>query len=91
MVVSERAKKGIFDGASAKRSYALNKLMYSLNEQKNREIFLADRAAYCDRFGLTESQKAAVLSGDRNALLAEGASMYFGIKLIRTYRRANLI
>ena len=32
----------IFDGELARRGYALNKLCYSLNEQGNRDAFLAD-------------------------------------------------
>lgn len=88
MVVSEKWKKGIFDGDAAQRGYALNKMMYSLNDAACRKKFLNDREAYCDRFGLDEEQKQAVLSGNRDALVAAGASMYFGIKLVRTYRRA---
>lgn len=89
MELSEKAKNGIFDGVDAQRGYALNKMMYSLNEAANRQMFLADQAAYCDRFGLSAEQKSAVLSGDRSNLVAAGANMYFGIKLVRTLRQAQ--
>jgi protocatechuate 4,5-dioxygenase alpha chain len=37
----------IFDGAAARKGYALNKMCYSLNSAENRAEFLRDEEAYC--------------------------------------------
>ncbi len=91
MVQEKKRTKGIFDGVAAREGYALNKLMFSLNSEQNRKEFLKNREAYCDQYALTNEQREAVLSGDRVRLVEVGANMYFGIKLVRTYRRANML
>ena len=52
----------LFDGDMARKGYALNKMCFSFNSAANRAEFKADPAAYCDKWGLNEQQKKAVLS-----------------------------
>ncbi len=66
-----------FDGPMATKGYALNKMCYSFNSAEGRDAFKADEAAYCDKFGLTEAQKDAVLKRDILALQREGGSIYY--------------
>lgn len=56
----------LFDGPMATKGYALNKMCYSLNNADAREAFKADEAGYCDKFGLSEAQKEALIKRDLN-------------------------
>jgi protocatechuate 4,5-dioxygenase alpha chain len=67
----------LFDGAAARKGYALNKMCYSFNSAENRAEFLRDEAAYCTKFGLNEQQRAAVRARDVLALLAAGGNIYY--------------
>lgn len=67
----------LFDGRMARKGYALNKMCYSFNDAKNRQEFLADEAAYCDRFGLKDEQKLAIRNRSVLALLAAGGNVYY--------------
>ncbi|MDR0225136.1 MAG: protocatechuate 4,5-dioxygenase subunit alpha [Burkholderiaceae bacterium] len=71
----------LFDGAQARKGYALNRMCFSFNEQANREAFLDDEQAYMRRYGLSPAQMAAV--GARNVLqmLAAGGNAYYLAKL----------
>lgn len=71
----------LFDGTQARKGYALNRLCFSFNVADNRAAFLADEAAYCRQFGLTEEQRAAVASRNVLALLAAGGNIYYLAKL----------
>ena len=71
----------IFDGAAARRGYALNKMCYSFNDAANREAFRSDEAAYCRRFGLDAEQLDAVRRRDVLALIAAGGNIYYLAKL----------
>ncbi len=71
----------VFDGKTSHSSYNLNKMLYSFNEEENREEFAKDEAAYADRYGLSEDQKEALLAGDFLQLLRLGANVYFLAKL----------
>lgn len=71
----------VFDGRQAVKGYNLNKMCFSFNEQKNRDEFLADQAAYCDKFGITDEQKQAVLDKDVLKLLSVGGNIYYLAKL----------
>ena len=77
---------GKFHAGAAQKGYALNKLCYSLNTADNRAAFAADPGAYCDRFGLSDEEKAAVLSRHKPTLFALGGNMYFVAKLDRVNR-----
>ena len=45
----------IFDGVEAMKGYALNKMCFSFNKKENREEFLRDEDAYCDKFNLNDA------------------------------------
>src|SRR5580765_984457 len=71
----------IFDGRQAMKGYALNKMCYSLNSAANREAFLRDEFAYCQRYGLSAQQREAVRSRNVLALLEAGGNIYYLAKL----------
>lgn len=71
----------VFDGRRAHPSYALNKLLYSFNEERNRESFEQDPAAYCDQFGVSGDYKTAVLENDFLRMLRLGANIYYMAKM----------
>jgi protocatechuate 4,5-dioxygenase alpha chain len=66
-----------FDGPMSVKGYPLNKMCYSFNSSEGRDEFKRDEAAYCDKFGLSEAQKAAILQRDVLAMLKEGGSIYY--------------
>ena len=55
----------IFDGVSAQKGYALNKMCFSFNDAANRAEFARDEDAYCAKFGLTQEQREAVQAPQR--------------------------
>ena len=67
----------IFDGEMAQKGYQLNKMCYSFNDAGCREEFLRDEDAYCDRFGLTPQQKAAIRERDVLKLIDVGGNIYY--------------
>ena len=52
----------VFDGQRAHPAYAINKLLYTFNDEACRAEFDADPAAYCDKMGVTSDFKKAVLA-----------------------------
>jgi protocatechuate 4,5-dioxygenase alpha chain len=71
----------IYDGRMAMKGYALNKMCYSFNEAANREAFKTDEDAYCDKYGITDEQRAAVKKRDVLTLLSLGGNIYYLAKL----------
>ncbi|HTP73889.1 MAG TPA: protocatechuate 4,5-dioxygenase subunit alpha [Burkholderiaceae bacterium] len=71
----------LFDGAQARKGYALNKMCYSFNEAANRQAFLHDEEAYCTRYGLNAEQREAVRQRDVLRLIAAGGNVYYLAKL----------
>jgi protocatechuate 4,5-dioxygenase alpha chain len=71
----------IFDGAQARKGYALNKMCFSFNSAENRAEFLRDQDAYCAKYGLNEQQRAAVRSLNVLQLLEAGGNAYYLAKL----------
>ena len=67
----------IFDGVEAMKGYALNKMCFSFNSAENREEFLRDEEAYCDKFNLNDQQKAAIRNRNVLELIAAGGNVYF--------------
>jgi protocatechuate 4,5-dioxygenase alpha chain len=67
----------LFDGAQARRGYALNKMCFSFNSAENRAEFVRDEEAYCARYGLTPEQRAAIASRNVLQLLAAGGNVYY--------------
>ena len=71
----------VFDGKTAHPSYALNKMLFSLNIEENRKAFAEDAEAYANKYPLSDEQKSALLSGDLLGLLKLGANIYYMAKL----------
>ncbi len=71
----------VFTGTEAQKGYALNKMCFSFNDEANRKAFLADSDAYMTRYGLSDEQRAAVLSGNVLQLIAAGGNVYYLAKL----------
>ena len=71
----------IFDGAEARKGYALNKMCFSFNRAENRVAFLRDEDGYCRRYGLTSEQRDAVRRRDVLALVHDGGNVYYLAKL----------
>jgi protocatechuate 4,5-dioxygenase alpha chain len=67
----------LFDGAQARKGYALNKMCYSFNSAENRAQFLKDEAAYCAKFGLDAAQRDAIARRSVADLLAAGGNIYY--------------
>ncbi|MFM7024901.1 MAG: protocatechuate 4,5-dioxygenase subunit alpha [Limnohabitans sp.] len=66
-----------FDGDSARKGYALNKMCFSFNSADNRAAFKRDEEAYMTQFGLTEPQKAAIRSRQVLQLIEAGGNAYY--------------
>jgi protocatechuate 4,5-dioxygenase, alpha chain len=71
----------VFDSRRARRGYALNKFLMSLNDPANREAFRVDEAGYLDRFRLDDEQREAVLGRRWLRLLEVGGNVYYTYKL----------
>jgi protocatechuate 4,5-dioxygenase, alpha chain len=67
----------MFDGAQARKGYALNKMCYSFNSAQNRAEFVRDEEAYCRKFGLDEAQRAAIRRRNVLELIAAGGNIYY--------------
>jgi protocatechuate 4,5-dioxygenase alpha chain len=67
----------LFDGAQARKGYALNKMCFSFNDAANRTAFRADEEAYMHRYGLDAQQAQAIRSRDVLGLLAAGGNVYY--------------
>jgi protocatechuate 4,5-dioxygenase alpha chain len=75
----------IFDGREAQKGYALNKMCFSFNDAANRAAFLADPDAYMSKYGLTDSQRAAVKSLNVLNMIEAGGNIYYLAKLAGIY------
>jgi protocatechuate 4,5-dioxygenase alpha chain len=67
----------VFDGAQARKGYALNKMCYSFNDAANRAAFQRDEEAYCAKFGLTAQQRNAIAARNVLDLIAAGGNVYY--------------
>ncbi len=67
----------LFDGAQARKGYALNKMCFSFNDAANRAAFLADPEGYCTRYGLNDEQRAAIRAKNVLQLIAAGGNVYY--------------
>ena len=67
----------LFDGAQARKGYALNKMCYSFNDEANRKAFVRDEDAYCARYGLNEQQRDAIRNRNVLQLIAAGGNAYY--------------
>lgn len=71
----------VFNGETAHRAYALNKLLYSFNHEENRQEYARDPAAYADKFGVPEDQKRMLVEENFLELIRMGANIYYLAKL----------
>ncbi len=72
----------LFDGAMARKGYALNKMCYSFNSAANREAFLRDEDAYCAKLrARTRRSASAVRNRNVLELIAAGGNIYYLAKL----------
>ena len=71
----------MFDEAQAQKGLALNRMCYSFNSAENRAAFLENEDAYCDKFGLTAEQRAAVKSRSVLKMIEAGGNVYYLAKL----------
>ena len=62
-------------------AYALNRALYELREESNREAFKADRDAYLARYELTDDERRAIRELDWRRMNELGASVYVMTKL----------
>ena len=62
-------------------SFYLNKLMYDLREEANRQAFKRDEEAYLAGYDLTEEERRAVRERDWRRMNELGASVYVMTKL----------
>ena len=67
----------LFDGAQARKGYALNKMCFSFNDAANREAFQGDEIGYCLRYGLNEQQRQAIRERNVLKLIAAGGNVYY--------------
>lgn len=67
----------LFDGAQARKGYALNKMCFSFNSADNRAAFRADEEAYMRKYGLAAQQADAIRKRDVLGLLAAGGNVYY--------------
>ena len=67
----------LFDGAQARKGYALNKMCFSFNDAANRTAFVADPEAYMRQYGLNEAQAAAIRAKNVLQLIAAGGNAYY--------------
>ena len=67
----------LFDGAQARKGYALNKMCMSFNDADNRAHFLRDEDAYCSLYGLSHEQRMAIARRDVLGLIKAGGNIYY--------------
>lgn len=67
----------LFDGAQARKGYALNKMCFSFNDAANRAAFQRDEDAYCAQYGLDAAQREAIRARNVLQLIAAGGNVYY--------------
>ena len=71
----------LFDGAQARKGYALNRTCFSFNDAAHREAFLRDEEGYCARYQLTPAQREAVKARNVLQMIEAGGNVYYLAKL----------
>lgn len=71
----------VFNGETAHKAYALNKLLFSFNHDENRQEYARDPGAYADKFELPAEQKQALVEENFLELIRMGANIYYLAKL----------
>lgn len=67
----------LFDGAQARKGYALNKMCFSFNSAENRAEFRRDEDAYCRKYGLNAAQRDAIRRRHVLDLIGAGGNIYY--------------
>jgi protocatechuate 4,5-dioxygenase, alpha chain len=71
----------VFDLARSHQGYRFNKFCMALARADNRAAFRADEAAFMERFGLSDAERALVVARDFLGMVKAGANIYLLIKL----------
>lgn len=71
----------IFTIEKAREGFALNQFCMSLRTEDKRKEFLADEAAYLDKWDMSPEQKEAVLTRNFQQMLDTGGNVYFLSKI----------
>lgn len=71
----------VFDGKRSHSAYALNKLLFSFIDEKNRQAFNQDPGAYADKYGLPAHHREMLVNFDFLGMLRNGANIYYLAKL----------
>ena len=74
----------VFDAQRARRGFHLNQFLYSLMKAENRKDFLADEAAYLQKYPMSDAQRQAVMTRAWNTMLDLGGVSYALAKLAFT-------
>jgi len=75
----------LFDKRACAKGYHLNNFCMSLMKDENRKSFLANEAAYLDKYKLSPEQRQAVLEKNWLGLIQEGGNIYYVSKLGATH------
>ena len=67
----------VFNGRRSVMGYPLNRMCMSFNSAENREAFRRDEEAYCDQYGLSPEQRAAIRARDVLRLVQLGGNIYY--------------
>jgi protocatechuate 4,5-dioxygenase alpha chain len=71
----------LFDESTARRGLRLNRAAYSLKDDEQRQLFLADEERWMDQFDLTDVARALFRARDWIGLWRHGMSIYVMVKL----------
>lgn len=71
----------LFDEETARRGIRLNRAAYSLKDEHQRQLFLADEERWMQQFDLSEREKKLVRARDWIGLWRSGMSIYVMVKL----------
>ncbi len=75
-----------FGPQEAMKGYALNKMCFSFNDERNRQAFLADEEGYMKQYGLNEAQAAAIRARNVLQLIAAGGNAYYLAKFAGIFK-----
>ncbi|WP_370627885.1 protocatechuate 4,5-dioxygenase subunit alpha [Acidovorax sp. sif0715] len=75
-----------FDGAQARKGYALNKMCFSFNDEANRKAFAEDEEVYMQQYGLNAQQAAAIRARNVLQLIAAGGNAYYLAKFAGIFK-----
>jgi protocatechuate 4,5-dioxygenase alpha chain len=75
------AGSDVFDLHMSARGYRVNKMCNALSTAANREAYKQDEEAFMAAYALSDEEKALVRARDFAGLLAQGANIYFLLKL----------